>query len=382
MSIPPGPWKLKNQRLKMKMTNQNAKTFCNSLSPERRGILYKIMWKTMNDRNSLEFRYFDFDIWNPPPQWFIDLAMPARVRYGNFRMKARHDNDLWLIGILTIVLAVVIAFFPSGIIARIILGLPFLLFFPGYTLVAALFPKKGSLAGVERVALSFGLSIAVVSLIGLILNFTPWGIRLYPILISLVVFIIAASGVAWYRREKLAPEERFGMLFNLRLPHNIRLPFWYWQERPLGYNTASLVITVIVAVAIASLGHMVTTTPRVGEKFTEFYILGSYGKAENYPTKLKVGEEGRVIMGIVNHEQKWASYKVEICIDGEKTELRIAGVARDQVNVELDREGKWEREVGFVPQEVGRQKVEFVLYKEGEPYFGEPLHLWIDVEAA
>jgi uncharacterized membrane protein len=47
------------------------------------------------------------------------------------------------------------------------------LFFPGYTLISALFPRKDSLSGVERLALSFGLSIAVVPLIGLILNYMP-----------------------------------------------------------------------------------------------------------------------------------------------------------------------------------------------------------------
>ena len=54
----------------------------------------------------------------------------------------------------------------------------------------------------ERVALSFGPSIAVVLLIGPGLDFTLWGIRLDPILISLAVFVIATSGVAAYRREK------------------------------------------------------------------------------------------------------------------------------------------------------------------------------------
>ena len=279
-------------------------------------------------------------------------------------MKARPDKDLWLIGILTILLAVVIAFFPSTV-ARIILGLPFLLFFPGYTLMAALFPKKGSLGGVERVALSFGLSIAVVPLIGLVLNFTPWGIRLEPILISLAVFIIAASGVAWYRREKLAPEERFRVLFNVRLPS--------WQGQSMPDKVLSVVLAVAILGAIGTLGYVVAT-PRVGEKFTEFYILDLNGKAENYTTKLKVGEEGKVIVGIVNHEQEEASYKVEVWIDGED---------RDEIMVELENEGKWEKEVGFVPQKVGAgQKVEFVLYKDGEPYFEEPLNLWIDVEEA
>ena len=88
-----------------------------------------------------------------------------------------------------------------------------------------------------------------------------------------------------------------------------------------------------------------------------------------------------MIVGIVNHEQGEASYRVEVWIDGEKTKLWINGEDRDEIRVELENEGKWEQKVGFVPQKAGRQKVEFVLYKDGEPYFKEPPYLWIDVEA-
>lgn len=286
-------------------------------------------------------------------------------------MKARRDKDLWLIGILTILLIVVIAFSPSTI-ARITLGLPFLLFFPGYVLIAALFPKRRSLGGVERVALSFGLSIAVVPLIGLILNYTPWGIRLYPILISLAVFILATSGVAWYRRGKLAPEERFRASFNIRLP--------FWRGQSMTDKVLSVVLAVVIAGAIGTLGYAIAT-PKVGEKFTEFYMLGPEGRAEHYPEELKVGEEGRVILGIVNHEQERASYKVEVWIDGEKAKLRIEGEDRDEIKVELEHEQEWEKVVGIVPQTTGEnQKMEFVLYKEGGPYFEEPPYLWIDVE--
>jgi len=288
-------------------------------------------------------------------------------------MEARRHSDLWLIDIVTILLIVVIAFSASTI-ARIILGLPFLLFFPGYTLMAALFPKKESLSGVERVALSFGLSIAVVPLIGLVLNYTPWGIRLYPILISLVVFILATSGVAWYRRGRLAPEEVFRVSFNIRLPS--------WQGQSMPDKVLSVVLVVAIAGAVGTLGYAIAT-PRVGEKFTEFYILGPEGRAANYTTELKVGKEGRVILGIVNHEQEEASYKVEVWIDGEQAKLRVEGEDRDEIGVDLEHEGKWEKEVGFVPQTAGEnQTVEFVLYKDREPYFEEPLHLWIDVEEA
>ena len=84
--------------------------------------------------------------------------------------------DLLLIVALSIIL-LPLALVTTGA-ARIVLGVLFVLFFPGYTLVAALFPARNSIGRIERLALSFGLSIAVVPLIGLGLNYTPWGIRL------------------------------------------------------------------------------------------------------------------------------------------------------------------------------------------------------------
>jgi uncharacterized membrane protein len=143
------------------------------------------------------------------------------------------------------------------------------LFFPGYSLIAALFPKKNSLGGIERLALSFGLSIAVVPLIGLILNYTPWGISLYPILISLVSFIIAMSAVAWYRRLGLPPEERF----QIRLrPSPLPSP-GSQVRRSLWDGLLTVLLVLAVAGAIGTLAYVITT-PKVGEKFTEFYILG------------------------------------------------------------------------------------------------------------
>lgn len=86
---------------------------------------------------------------------------------------------------------------------RIIFGLPLVLFVPGYMLVSALFPKKEELDSIERIALGFGLSIAVVPLLGLLLNFTPWGIRLDPILVSLVTATAFFTIVSLYRQKKL-----------------------------------------------------------------------------------------------------------------------------------------------------------------------------------
>jgi len=92
---------------------------------------------------------------------------------------------------------------------RIILGLLLVLFLPGYSLIAALFPGKDDLDGIERIALSFGLSIAVVPLLGLALNYTPFGIRLVPILVVLSAFTVSLAVIAGVRMQGLPEGERF-----------------------------------------------------------------------------------------------------------------------------------------------------------------------------
>jgi hypothetical protein len=89
---------------------------------------------------------------------------------------------------------------------RWVLGSVFVLFLPGYVTVEALFPKGRDLDGIERFALSVGLSLALVPLVGLILNYTPWGIRLTPIVISLTILTFGLALVALGRRFSVSLE--------------------------------------------------------------------------------------------------------------------------------------------------------------------------------
>lgn len=205
----------------------------------------------------------------------------------------------------------------------------------------------------------------MVPLIGLILNYTPWGITLYPILISITLFILACSALAWRRQSRLPWEERFGVTFKFKLA----------QWAGMGHLDKALSIGLIVAIvaALGCLGYVIAT-PQQGEKFTEFYILGLEGKAAGYPTELAIGEEGKVILGIVNHEYQPASYRVEININGIKNKEIHTGI--------LAHEEKWEQELSFTPTRVGlNQKVGFWLYKgeDPQPCLEDPLHLYIDV---
>jgi hypothetical protein len=90
---------------------------------------------------------------------------------------------------------------------RNVLGVIFVLFLPGYAFIKAFFPAKlpiktssESLDNIERIALSIGMSIALTSIVGLILYYTPLGIGLTPITLSLLA-LTAALATAAVARE-------------------------------------------------------------------------------------------------------------------------------------------------------------------------------------
>jgi len=247
---------------------------------------------------------------------------------------------------------------------RVVLGLPFVLFFPGYVLIAALYPRRSDLDGVERVALSLGLSLAVVPLIGLVLNYTPWGIRLTPILVSLALFIALCSAVAVRQRMRHSIAERFAGDIRPLLQAAKNLPW-------LSLVLASVVIGVLL---FAGFRFGVLGGSRVGETFTEFYVLGPGGKAEGYPRRLLVGDSSPVILGVINHEGHAARYRVEIQAGID----RIASYGPFSL---ADGE-KRENRVGIAPRRPGKQvKVEFALFMDGAQGPYRNLHLWVDVLA-
>lgn len=269
--------------------------------------------------------------------------------------------DLALLVVLTLC-AIPLVIFTSGAFT-IAAAVALLVFVPGYALVSALFPKRDSLQPVERLAFSLILSIAVVPMIGLILHYTPWGIRTSPIVGVLSGFIITCSLIALWRRRRLPKEERFEPGIHLSVPH-------------LGGGTGldkALACLLVVAVlgAIGTLAYVVAV-PKNVEKFSEFYLLGAEGMMEDYPQEAVVGQPVHVTVGIINREQEDTTYAVEITMDGDSV-AQIGPFLLSKGNT-------WEDRVTIVPSKAGAdQRVEFLLRKDGEtePYLA--LHIMLDV---
>lgn len=281
-------------------------------------------------------------------------------------MPRRHlELDLLVIDVLTLLLVVVVLALPIPFL-REILGLLFVLFSPGYVLVAAIFPGQNSLGTTTRLSLSLGLSIAVGVFIGLILGVTPLGFTLNSILVVMALFTLVTSCLAWYLRNRHNQGDKSTIKYPSFFPEAIQ------SFRSAGWGYRSLVI-ILLCVIFGSLGSIcyVMVRPLTAQPFSEFYILGTGGKAEAYPRELHAGEEGRVNIGIVNHETQETSYRVQVKVDGAQLyELPV---------IRLSPNEKWQKDIGFTLREAGKnRKVEFLLYKDGTSFY-ETRYIWVNV---
>lgn len=278
-----------------------------------------------------------------------------------------------IICIIWSIILLPIALFNVENIIRIILGLPFILFIPGYILIFVLFPAKKTEKGIdiiERIALSFGLSIAIVPLIGLGLNYTHWGIRLEPILLSIFLFILILGLLAIYRWFKTNPKDRFIIHFNIEFPKS--------DNKIDKILTIILIISIILS--ISALIYVIVT-PKTGEKFTEFYLLGSEGIADNYPDNLSAGQNTSIIIGVVNHEYKTINYTIEIWLinqtlqynETSKENITIyhnmyfidsiqTTLNHTQINIEETWKPQWEYNQTFSINKTGYYKLAFLLF--------------------
>ena len=328
---------------------------------------------------------------------------------------------------------------------RVVVGLVFVLFVPGYAFIGALFPEAGEppttgagtggpdaaesasagddeesaadaeagafdtnangngdglgdrgIDGIERTALSFGLSIAVVPLIGLALNFTPFGIRLVPILVTISLFTVLASVLAALRRWELPASERF------RVPYRE----WYANGRsevtdPDSTLDAALNVALVVAILLATTSVVyAVAVPQQGEQFTEFYVLteGEDGDlvAADYPETLSPNASAPIHVGVENNEYEPVEYTVVVqlqAVDIEDNQSTVTDRARlDRYSVTVAhneseiRERPLELDAGTAREFAGEdRRVKFLLYR-GEPP-ADPtaegayrdLHLWVQV---
>ena len=142
-------------------------------------------------------------------------------------------------------------------------------------------------------------------------------------------------------------------------------------NRILTWMLALALVASVIGVIYVAVTPQETTEP-----YTEFYILGTEGNASDFPTNLSVGETGRLIVGITNHEHERTTYTVVSTLKNRTVDKRTVTVADERT---------WEKEFSFTPESPGEKRLQILLYKGENVNSGEEayrrLRLFVNVSS-
>ena len=286
----------------------------------------------------------------------------------------RYPTDLIITIVFSILSVVIALFLPDGSILRIIFGVPMLLFFPGYALVSVMWPGKfqpmtgpeGSdttrkgIDNMERVVFSIGLSLVLIPIIGLILNYVS-SITLVPILVSLLIITLFCSFLAIYLRKSLSRTERFYVSFILK--------------SDASGDGLFPVILVSCIVIIASVLVFMITNPPDNSQYTEFYLLDQNHMLNNLPNNLTVNQTGTVLITIHSHENELVNYTIIAGVENStlsttyleaSSQIELSMTDYTATNISLNNSAMHEQEYTFHFSTPGNYRVVWNLLIDGQ----------------
>ncbi|NHN59133.1 MULTISPECIES: DUF1616 domain-containing protein [Halorussus] len=288
------------------------------------------------------------------------------------------------------------------------LGLPLVLFAPGYALVSLLFPgatpddaatgrtlpavRQHGLVGTERAALGFGISVAVIPILGIALAASPWSLTPGTVLLSVAGLSVVLSTLAGVRRLRRPADRRFV------------LPVRSWLDRARGaFSTGPTLdralnvgLAVAVVAAVATVGYAVAA-PGDGQEFTDVSLLSrdDTGElvAEDYPRNFTRGESRPLVVQLDNHEGQPTDYSVVVELQ------RVRQAADGGPKVVEDRKlatftptvgagERWRTTHEVTPTMTGENlRLEYLVYKGDPPANPSAdsayrhVHVWVNVTA-
>ncbi|WP_332897108.1 DUF1616 domain-containing protein [Haladaptatus sp. CMSO5] len=324
-------------------------------------------------------------------------------------------------GLVYLLLTISLVMYVDEPITRTLVGLPLILFVPGYTLLLALYPHKYLVeeyiegwfsdptvegpvpAGTRtaergiklstRLALSFGLSLGLLAPLAIALALFGFGFTLETLLGSLSVFATVTLVIGSMRRKSLPEEERFSLPFE---QYYSDMSAWLFNADTRLDTTLNIALAVTVILAMTGFTYALAV-PNYGEEYTEFSLVqqndaGSFVFAD-YPTDFVQGVPQELYVAIENKEGATTDYTVVVELQRVETgDGTLTVVEREELNrfaalVANDR--TWYQSHSLTPTMTGDHlRLSYMLYKGDVP--ANPtednayrhLYLWVNVTAA
>lgn len=329
-----------------------------------------------------------------------------------------------VVAFVAVALAVLLVWNPASAPIRGLVGLPLLFLAPGYALVSVLFPRSADavarderwsrgdstrlrstvmapsrhlggsnasrhargLTDAERLALSFGASLAVLPFFGLLIA-TVDGFSPVTVIVTVSAFVLGCSLLAFVRRLRVAPGDRYRLDPGSRF-EAVRSAVS--PHRSFALAVVNVVLAVSVLLALGTAGYALLA-PQSGEAYTGVQLLteddsGEY-VAAGYPDAIEPGESVPLTVAVENQEGTSMTYTLVVqqqhVVDGsivDRTE-----VDRLQYDLADGETGYGDRTITPTVED-GQVRLVFMLFPDGnvpeEPTTSDAYrytHLWIDV---
>ncbi|SDD39977.1 DUF1616 domain-containing protein [Natrinema hispanicum] len=310
----------------------------------------------------------------------------STLRRRSKRLATVIPTDLIGVAGFTVVATVVLVVANvSSPVVRAAVGFPFLFLVPGYVTVATLFPRATpvqepqagrrrfiqqtqALTDIERGALSFGLSFAVLPLLGLVIAATPWGFTGPVVGSAVACFSIVGTSLATARRLSVPPVDRYRVRFGRRLEAAHTAVFGAKSTLQVAIN---VVLVLSMVLAVTTVGYALVS-PQEGEQYTSLRLLTENESGElvasGYPPEIEPNESVPFVVGVENQEQREMTYTVVVqeqrFVDGElveRTELQRTDMQVNQGTTD------YVDQTVTPTTEEGTVRIAVLLYPDGTP---------------
>ncbi|WP_042666544.1 DUF1616 domain-containing protein [Haloferax sp. ATB1] len=230
----------------------------------------------------------------------------------------------------------------SGSVVRSLFVVPLIVLYPGYAVLAAVFPERRSdvesdtmsdesaltrptrhTAGLlysVRLALSSALSLALVAAVALVANVAGRGFDATLVALGVFGVTILFTAVAVVRRMLLPSDARAGapplstVLGSVASTTGAVTSPLSSESRSSPVSLAvNLLVVVSVVAFLSSVGFAMVETQTPESDFTEAYLVTqneSGYAASGYPQQLSRGEQVPVTLALENHEHESTTYTV------------------------------------------------------------------------
>jgi uncharacterized membrane protein len=206
----------------------------------------------------------------------------------------RGHRDLRAAVGLTLVCALLAPLLPVEWLS-LLFALPLAFFLPGYALVAATFARR-PIERPQLLLLSLGLSLCVLALGALLLNYVPGGIGPVSWAVLLALVVLNGCRVAALRRPAPRAGAKAAAMPNLRPTK----------------GAAGLLIGALLCTAAALALTFTTTSAKHADGFTALWLL---------PPTPRDAPQGGARVGVSSEQQRPSSYRLQVRVGDRPGEI-------------------------------------------------------------